>query len=222
MIVELYGLTGSGKTYLSNKLKERGFSLSKFDSKFSKYLNSVFFIFLHPVLSFSLWHNLSRFPNNSTNLLPLRKRLKLNLTRNILLLATMAQYMESRSHRDAVVLDEGFFQIIHTVFERKVKDYKLKRLMELIPKPEILILVNSTKESRERRFAQGGYPRKDEFGSKYFDEWYEVMKLNDLKIRKVLKDEDYNFLIREFDIPKNYSQALDGLIKEINERRGKN
>ncbi len=221
MIIELYGLTGSGKTYLSKKLEESGFFCIKFDSKVSKYLTSLSFIFSHPILSAFLLSKINRFSNRSTKLLPIKKRLKLLLVRSILLLATMSSYKKALRYRGAVILDEGFFQIIHSIFEDEIEEEIIKNLIDKIPKPEILVIVDSTKKSREERFNQKGYPRRDEFGSKYFFDWYKVMESNDLKIRKILSNNNYNILIHEFDIPKSYSKALNKLISLIN-KKGKN
>ena len=50
MIIELYGLTGSGKTFIAGKLEKRGLKTIKFNSKLEKYSNSIFFTIKNPAI----------------------------------------------------------------------------------------------------------------------------------------------------------------------------
>ncbi len=137
----------------------------------------------NPRLSLSLIKKIATFSNHTVKNMSFGKGTRLLIVRYILLLATMASYKKASLCKKTVVLDEGFFQLIHNIMERESYNSHMQKLIGKIPKPNVLVIVNSTKESRERRFKEKGYPRKDEFGLEYFNEWYGVMQANDLHIK---------------------------------------
>ena len=205
MIIELYGLTRSGKTYLAKKLNKKGFELASYNSKFLKYANSFIFFVRNPIISSDLIHRLNKFSNSSVSLMNLRKRIKLRIIRNILLLATMASYNKAQSSNEDIILDEGFFQIIHTIYEEKSSKERINEIMNIIPKPDLLVIINSPKKIRMKRLMDKGYPRKDEFGEKYFKEWHLTMKHNDLLINKILVEKEFDFIVEKV----NFNRSFD-------------
>src|SRR3989344_7400398 len=118
MIIELFGLPGSGKTYLAEKLEEKDFKLVKFSSKLEKYFYSFLFILSFPLLSIYLFFKLNLNSNKYGNI-------KIKIMRNILLFATMAFYKKASLSKDKIILDEGFFQMINSIFEAKKQGKKI-------------------------------------------------------------------------------------------------
>lgn len=189
MILELYGLTGSGKTFLAEKLKRRGLEITKFNSKLQKYSNSLLFMIKNPLTSFNLFLELNTNSCIKLDKLNFSRKVKLRVIRNILLLSTMAHYNKAESKENSLV-DEGFFQIIHTIYERKKNLKSIKRLIDKIKKPDALILLNIKKSLRAKRLKERNLPRKDLFGPVYFDDWHNAMEHNDKIIRDLLKKQN--------------------------------
>ncbi len=186
MIAELYGLTGSGKTSIAEKLEKKGLKTTRFDSRLEKYINSLFFIIKNPITSFRLFLELNNNSCISIDQLNISQRTKLKIMRNILLLSTMAHYNKALADKNALI-DEGFFQMLHTIYERKKDSESIKRLTDRIPKPDILIIVNIKKPIRIKRLKERNLPRKDLFGHIYFDNWHDSMQYNDRIIKKIIK-----------------------------------
>jgi len=207
MIIELYGLTRSGKTFVAERLRKNGATVIQFDSRIIKYCYALFFLFSNFKKSIHLFILLNRNPV-LTKSLRFSKKIKLILTRNILLLSTMATYKKASFAKGKVIIDEGFFQIIHTSYEREKTTHEIEKIISLLPKPDMLIILNTKRDIRLKRFKTSGAPREKEFGSKYFETWHASMEHNDKHIRKVLENKKFNFKVHNINNQKNIDSTM--------------
>ena len=63
----------------------------------------------------------------------------------------MAYYQKAKLSKKPVILDEGFLQIIHTIFEHKKSKKQLFSILEKIPKPGILVIFDIEESLRLKR-----------------------------------------------------------------------
>ena len=112
----------------------------------------------------------------------------------------MADYRVSSKSAGNFIIDEGFFQLIHTVYERKAGYPEIMKFIKVIPKPDILTIVEADLKTRNSRLAERDRPREADFGGDYFEKWHESMILNDLMLRKCLRAYHGRFKI---DVIKN-------------------
>ena len=185
MIIEFFGLPASGKTFTSRYLEKYSLPTIKFNSKIKKYFSSLYFIFSFPLTSF---YFLLKLNSNSI----FKTKIKLRIMRNILLLSTMACYQKAKLTKKPVILDEGFFQIIHTIFETKQTKKQIFNLLEKIPKPHILIIFNIEKNLRIKRLKNNKNLREKLFSRNYFNNWYKTMEYNQDIIIEYFKNKNIN------------------------------
>lgn len=170
MIIELYGLPGSGKTTAAQKIKElHGLvpvtigtrrELCSFAVKFAARNPRAFFFTMFYIIT------------NSRNLKMLYYKFM-----NVLLYR-VAKYEKAWETDGYALLDEGLFQNILSLFEKPTAEDKLVRYARILPKPDFLVMFNIDRTERLKLLAaRKRIPRK-EFGEEYRARWEEAMECN--------------------------------------------
>lgn len=176
-VVELFGLSGTGKSTLAKKLVEEGFTLIKIkDKKELIWLNFIFF---------------SYFPRASVNFLKLlwhsrrgpKKLLYLKLVN--LFLQANAKWILARQVGKAVI-DQGHSQAFLSLFECEANQSEFMSLANCLPKPSELLVLELPEEERRRRLSERGSLPRAEFGLRYAEHWQQVTYYNYELFKKLL------------------------------------
>lgn len=169
MIVELFGLPGSGKTTLARKLEaEKGFKIIKINNrKELLYFNFIHF-FKYPVgSSVNLFFILKNSPN-----------MKLFYYKFMNFFMDINARYEKARFCDKAVLDQGYFQNILSVFENPITIDLLKIYLKYLPKPDKLIIIDTSPEEALNRTQERGYYARERFGKDYVENWRETVLWN--------------------------------------------
>jgi len=193
VIIELYGLPGSGKTTIARTLQGRGGKyVYLHTSPKSETIRLVpLFTFKNPIKSLFWFKELLkesvRF-HFSTFF-----RYKLHL-----LLISITQYQKAR--HDGVertyLIDEGLIQRILSISETKISIESVKQYLKHIPKADIIVVVEN-KPTEFYRFKESPHRHKSprlHLGEKYFENWMKITRHNHEIIKSVLKDTQNNII----------------------------
>ena len=202
MIIEFYGLPGAGKTTIAQKLEEKaGFKIIKIKSKKELIFFNILFLFKHPIRFFILLYYVI---NNSTSL----KEFYYKFMNAFL---TNAKYQKAKKYKKAII-DQGYFQGILSIFNKKITLSKLNKYLDVILKPEKLFIFNLSPEIMKLRTASRGYFGRESFGEDYFEKWIETIIDNDALIKKEISSFQ-NFI--SIDANKNIDEIYSELINKV-------
>jgi broad-specificity NMP kinase len=149
MIIELFGLPGSGKSTLARALESSGeASRIRIGTRGELVWRNVIFVARRPILSLRLLSYIVRYVGSLSLLYT--KFMNLFLEHN-------AKYEKARLQRGDVVIDQGHFQNLLSLFERPMSEAALARYVRLLPKPDELWICRASEEERARRLAARGY-----------------------------------------------------------------
>jgi hypothetical protein len=171
MIIELYGFSGSGKTYASSRIaKERGVELVEVSRFGMLYVYFVAFVLLHPVI---FWRFFAIFVKEN---FPLGLRLFLHKLR--LLIVMFAKEQKARFAGGGLV-DEGIFMFLQTVFERPMEEADLRKLDFILSSADYQVYVfNRPYELCEKRIVERGRRPRQAFGEAYVEKWWPTFQRN--------------------------------------------
>lgn len=149
MIVELFGLPGSGKTTIARSFAKDGAVVVPAQSFFDIAGEGFIFLACHPMRAVRFFFFVFR---NA----PIQYRALL-LTN--LFFASVAKYARAKrlSRRGGiVVIDQGPFQTFLSLFEEDPSETALRKLLSILPKPDILIALSVSEEERVKRIEKRG------------------------------------------------------------------
>lgn len=147
MIIELFGLPGSGKTTLARGLEASGEAQRiRIGSRTELLARNVRFALRNPLLFLRLLSYLIRYG---------RRHLYTKFTN--LFLGHNAKFQKARAAAGTVVLDQGHFQNLLSLFDRPMSEEVLARYAAVLPKPDELWICASEETERARRLAARGY-----------------------------------------------------------------
>ena len=173
MVIELFGLPGAGKTTLAQALKEKGYIIIKVENNFELIFYNILFILLHPYNSFVIFSYIFQSSEDWKRFYPKFTNAFLQCN---------ARYQKSKFFKKALV-DQGFFQNIITIFEKKINKDKMGRFLRSLPRLDLLIVVEADEDLRKLRLASRGYRHSKSFFEKYntpakVQEWEETINYN--------------------------------------------
>ncbi len=178
-LVELYGLSGSGKSTLARELSEKE-PLIKLISPQQKSKGIPSFIIKNPG-TFFFWIK-EMFINALLNWEWTLFRHRLSI-----LLSTFSTFAVADNIKaGVVVLDEGLFQRVFSIYEQKRTPQQLERLIRKIPHIDLLVIVDRTEEQYVRYYNHRMNPRM-KMGESYMEIWKEVIAYNDKNLKKIIK-----------------------------------
>lgn len=176
-VVELFGLSATGKTTLAGKLADDGFKWVKVRGRRELLWLNLIFVSYFPYASYQFlklaWHS-RRGP---------KKLFYLKLVN--LFLQANAKWLLAREAGKAVI-DQGHSQNFLSLFEHAVGEGELKKLAAILPRPSELIILEVEEEERLARLkARGTLPRA-EFGLPYANHWQKLSAENYERFKKAL------------------------------------
>lgn len=214
--VELVGFPGTGKSYITKKLKENYlkkkiiendelfFSYYK-SNKITKKIFFKLFYYYKKNIKFEsnfLFKNEYIFLKNKINLIIKKKNLN-KIINKFKLILNLTFHNESgkkrsldnfklnlasnylKSQEKIIINDEGLYQSIFQVYKNELRKEHLKKIDEFLnslPKPNLVILINSNFKELFKRTEN----RKK--GFKYQNNDLKLLKKNFLKINKILRN----------------------------------
>lgn len=180
MVVELFGLPGSGKTTLAKHLAESLGKPVRVESRIGLVGYSLLFLLRYPART---WTTLRQIWLES----PSRQLAELKL--NNTFLHHNARYLVAR-RRGFGVIDQGHFQNLLSVFERPLSALELKSYLRWLPRPDLLLVLELDGATRQARLAERGYAAREQFGTEYVQRWQSAVEANFRLFRSLLPQLD--------------------------------
>jgi len=157
MIIELFGLPASGKTTLARLWESERIHLVQAPGQAALVILNLWFMLRYPFRSVCLLSALFQYaPPEARHLLFMNTFLVHN-----------AKYILARhAARDGriVIIDQGHFQNPLSVFEVPPPEHVLKAYLEILPKPDLLVVLDVSKAERDLRLANRDSLPRSEFG----------------------------------------------------------
>jgi len=211
MIIELYGLPGSGKTSLAKKIVgETDFEIIKIKSKKELLYFNFLFLVKHPIKFFKLLFFVISNSLSSSKLF-YYKLMNCFFDYN-------AKYQKALRCKFSII-DQGYFQNIISVFNKEISPKFLKKYIKFFILPDKLIILDINKKKRLAMMKKRGYFARDKFGRIYRKKWEKIIEYNDKILKKSLANKnvpvDY-LIVKDKDIS-NYFKEI---IKKVKKRSG--
>ena len=172
MIVEFFGLPGSGKTFCAHALaRKHNIPVFSVSNRFEKYVFVILFSCLH---TGSFLFFLKEFISNNSHDPPLLRH-KIRTT----YFNTIAREQKAAFSNKKGIIDEGFFQMLLALYERRAEKPELLECIRYIP-PRTIFLVESKKATRETRMAKRGRVPRGFFlrDVSYHKHWFPIIERN--------------------------------------------
>jgi glycosyltransferase involved in cell wall biosynthesis len=148
MIVELFGLPGSGKSTWARTQEQGGIWVRvRIDSRIELLAYALCFVLRHPVSTFWQIVYLVRYAGSPR--LWYTKFMNLFVVHN-------AKYMKASRMRYAL-LDQGHLQNLLSLFDTPLPDHVLDGYLSHLPLPDIVVCFDVAHKVREQRLAQRGH-----------------------------------------------------------------
>jgi len=199
MIIELYGLPGSGKTTLFKRFSScKDFKLVRIENNLELTFFSLLSFLRHPLI---FLHTFYLITVNSNNW-----RMFYYKFMNVLFHRS-AKYMKASFYKRSVI-DECFFQNILSIYEKEITKIDLYKITQLLPKPDTLVVFNVDVSVLKERTKKDAVRR--DFGDEYYAKWKEVIyKNNELFIDEldnlyisytlISNQEDFDTIIEKYE-----------------------
>ena len=210
MIIELFGLSKTGKTIFKSNLKKLNYRTldPKELSNNKRVLFFLKYLFKEPRNTIKLFYKL-----NTNNIY---KNIKVRRMRNTYLITTLAKYQYLKGKTGKIFADEMALQSIFMILQKKSDKEEINKVINLLPKSDFIFLFERSKEQRHKIYEKphptfsnptmypGGWISID-----FAKKWMESMEYNYEIIKNVLNEkykENYSeFTNIEIDLPKIYS-----------------
>ncbi|MFH1744874.1 MAG: AAA family ATPase [bacterium] len=190
MIIEIYGLPGSGKTTAAKRIADScGYEIIKIRKKSELVFYNFLFLIKHPVRFFVLLYYVFRFSSSL-------KEFYFKLMNTFF--DYNAKYQKALKKKNAI-LDQNYFTNIFAVFTKPVDAEVLTKYLKYVLCPDKLIIMNIDKDIREKRVMERNYFARDDFGDEYKKEWREAMEKNNKIFFDVVKKMKIDYLILDDD-----------------------
>lgn len=184
MIIELYGLPGSGKTTFARALsREGGFEIIKIRNPFELFARNIFFFFRHPVKFLWLLFFTVAYAGGFSFLY--YKFMNVFLQVN-------AKYQKAASRRKAII-DQGYWQNALSLFEYPVSKETLKKYLKYVLPTDVLVVFDLPEETRDTRLKERGYASRDRYPAEYRAKFESAYRANHKLLLRNLSG-DYLFI----------------------------
>ena len=149
MIIELFGLPGSGKSTRARALEQEGKVVRvRINSRTELLVRNALFFFQYPVTTIRLAVYLLKYGGRGT--LFRTKVISLFLGHN-------AKYQKARWMKGVYIIDQGHFQNLLSLFEVPLTEVEMRAYVALLPKPDELWICTVEEGERARRLRERGY-----------------------------------------------------------------
>ncbi|MBI3571979.1 glycosyltransferase [Candidatus Kaiserbacteria bacterium] len=158
MIVELFGLPGSGKTTFAQSFAAEGAILIPASDRLRMLGESFLFFLSHPIRAVRLFLFIrAHAPREHRGL----------LLANLFFSASAKYLRARRASREGKValVDQGYFQAFLSLFGSTPDDAVLRELVRILPEPDMLLVLDVSPAQRAQRMAERGRRPREEFGA---------------------------------------------------------
>lgn len=186
-IVELFGLSRSGKSHLLTKMGESGKRCLE-AAKMNPYKNLLFFIrycIKHPAKALFLFSKLNGNWIHVYNL-GLIKIIKIFKLRNSYLAAVLAKYDMIENEKKEIFADEFPMQSLFMIIQRKASENELRDLIKKLPQTRKILLIETPRKARYERIKKTRFPAQ-QIDKDYAVRWMKNMESNYPVIVRILK-----------------------------------
>ena len=185
MLIELYGLPGSGKTTLARKIaKEKGYKIIKIRLKRELFFYNLIFLIKHP---YKFFVQLFYLINNSNNF----KIFYFKLMNTFL--DYNAKYQKAKKYKNAI-LDQGYFLNVFAVFDEAQTAEKIKKYLNYLLKPDLLIILDIPFSLSQERAKNRGYFARENFSEEYRKKWQQAVENNDELFLNIIDSFSVNYV----------------------------
>lgn len=199
MLIELYGLPGSGKTTLAKKLiKDSDWQIVKIKNRLELLFLNWLFLIKHPIKFFvTLFYVIT---NSHSWSMFYYKFMNCFLHHN-------AKYQKAKRYKKAI-LDQGYFQNILSVFEKPLSADFLKKYIRFLLLPDRLIILDvpfleilkKKKEKPELSFRQ-------KLGLEYYKNWLQVSVQNHTLFLRIIEQLPVKYSV--INVSRNLNKEKD-------------
>src|SRR3989344_5166343 len=144
MIIELFGLSKTGKTIFKSNLKKLNYRTldPKELSNNKRVLFFLKYFFKEPRNTIKLFYKL-----NTNNIY---KNIKVRRMRNTYLITTLAKYQYLKGKTGKIFADEMALQSIFMILQKKSDKEEINKVINLLPKSDFIFLFERSKEQRHK------------------------------------------------------------------------
>lgn len=207
MIVELYGLPGSGKSTLSRQIShDQNWRIVRIENRAEILRYNLLFLLRHPVKFLALFGYLVR--GSSSRQMFKFKFLSFFLNRN-------AKYQKAKGYPLALI-DEGHVQNIVSFFETPASETQLRRCLSFTPMPDLLVILKLTREELEAVVEGRDFTTRKERGSAYMSAWLEAIQANTETLLRIVPSLNTRHIIVDLRQQVNHDELL-GLLSKLRE-----
>jgi glycosyltransferase involved in cell wall biosynthesis len=179
MIIELYGLPGSGKTTYAKALaREGGFEIIKIHHRTELIRRNILFFLRHPVKVSRLFFYTFRHAGSSS----LLRYKMINL-----FLESNAKYHKALSVERAII-DQGYFQNFLSLFEHPAKKSELEKYLRFVFLPDTLVAFDIPEDILEKRLEKRGYGVREDRSAAYRARWQIAVRQNHALVVSLMKE----------------------------------
>ncbi|MEK9176742.1 MAG: glycosyltransferase [Patescibacteria group bacterium] len=158
MIIELFGLPGSGKTTFARAWEREGARVVRAPGRWALILYNALFIAENPLRAFRLLAGLFREAPRGAKWLLFVNSFLVHNAKHVIARAVSAR-------GEIALLDQGHFQNVLSVFGKPPSEHTLRAYLPLLPKPDLLVVLDVPKTERETRLASRGKIPRSELGN---------------------------------------------------------
>tara|TARA_Y100000310_G_scaffold39520_1_gene37073 strand:+ start:627 stop:1268 length:642 start_codon:yes stop_codon:yes gene_type:complete len=208
MIIELFGLSKSGKTITASQLRQKGLPVINFENipRSKKLFLFSNYVIKNPLTTIKLFSILNK--NHISN------NYKVWKMRNSYLASVLAKYNLIKD-RERVFTEEFSFQSLFMILQEKASKEEISKTINLLPKSDMIFFFERPKEQRHKIYEKphptfknpsmypGGWISKE-----YAKKWMENSEYNHEIIKEIIKEkykEDPLNLPKLSNNPKIYS-----------------
>jgi len=194
MIVEIFGLSKTGKSIFMERLVKEKKNVLEFEKE-SFFKKSFFlsqYLLKHPITSFYLFYKLNSNHLKIKNL-KIYDYLRILSMRNSYLAAVLSKSEMMQNINSLIFTDEFALQSIFMIFQTKTNERQIKKVMNAMPKSDFVFLFEKNREKRHEIYKKphpqfknptmfpGGWINKA-----YAKSWMENMEFNYVFIKKII------------------------------------